>query len=61
MAVTDGCRRDERHEMQRSKDALDYDSNKVCYIRKSLLGAMRAGENWFGVVVLLLALEKVET
>lgn len=46
--------------MQRSRDSLDSDSNKVCYVRKSLLGVMRAGENWFGVVVLLLALEKVE-
>lgn len=61
MAVTDGRRRDERREMWRSRDSLDSDSNKVCYIRKSLFGVMRAGENWFAVVVLLLALEKVET
>lgn len=61
MAVTDGRRRGERREMQRSRDSLDSDSNKVCYIRESLLGVLRAGGNWFAVVVLLLALEKVET
>lgn len=61
MAVTDGRRRDERREMWRSRDSLDSDSNKVCYIRKSPLGVMRARENWFAVVVLLLALEKVGT
>lgn len=36
IAVTGRCRRDERPEMERSKDSVESDNNEVWYIRKRL-------------------------